>query len=152
MYLIINDSDKSVNWWGDEPPISKWVIEGKQTVIEITEDQIVRPEGNESNLSAFFWDEELQKLTLDASTISDQGPVYFVPDRELLEVVENQRALESAVSAAQTELYNKLVLRLAELFKDDSTINEILSDQIITVDEFATISEMLSGSTPTANT
>lgn len=151
MYFIINDSDKSVCWWGEEEPPTRWVIQGKQTVIEISEEQIDRPEGNESPLQEFFWDEVNQKLTLDTSTISDE-PVFYLPDAELFALIENQRALESAVSSAQTELYNKLVLRLAELFKDDPTISEILSDQIITVDEFATISEMLSGSSPSANT
>lgn len=152
MFIIINP-DKSVNWVGDQAPPDKYVLDN-MSVIEITEDQIDRPEGDTSNLHEYFWEEETQKLVLDPVKFlgEDAANLGVIAKEDLQALIDQQIALNAAITSAQSEVYNKLVVALAQKFIDDPVIAEILSDQIITVDEFATIAEMLSGNTVTANT
>jgi small-conductance mechanosensitive channel len=62
---------------------------------------------------------------------------------ELKVMLDQQQAIQQALTQQESEKYNKLVSALAKLFPDNAEIKAILSDNVITTDELQQIEDML---------
>lgn len=134
MYFIINDSDKSVNWAGNTAPWAPMVHEGTYS-IQLPVDHLP----SNTDFIMCFHDPEANTI------IENTMGLQQIAEAEALEIVNQQVALQEAISSAEGQKYDELVGKLMTIFGDDPRIVEILSDETITVDEFETINSMLNG-------
>jgi hypothetical protein len=133
MYFLINPEDNSVNCFLETEfpdfynPGGEKLNIGDQDVSYLAEDQ---------DLYDLFWDP-------DTETLVPREDWIRLSKEELAEFIDQQQALNEALTISDGEKYNKLVDFLAKQFPGDVTIQEMLSDNEVTQDELAQIEEML---------
>jgi hypothetical protein len=139
MYFLINDSDKSVNYFS-ENPIPEFMVHTGITAMEKTVDHL--PEGTE--LLHCFFDPDTDSIILDP-----RGPRTELTKDELKAIFEQQKLLQAAITQAQSEKWTRLTSALRVLFPDNAEIQSILSDGQVTQDELTQIESMLNSSANT---
>ena len=132
MYFLINDEDNSVNTWSHSP-IPSFMKHSGLTAVERPVDHF--PE--DTDWMSLFYDPDTDSM------IPNKLGMVRIEMREFQEYLDQQQMIQSAITQAETEKYNKLVMHMASLFPDDPTIKEILSDGVITQDELQQIEDML---------
>jgi hypothetical protein len=137
MHFLINDSDKSVNYFSEEP-IPEFMNHSGTTLIEASIDHLPP----ETDLTTCFYDSENNTIILDP-----KGIRIPMTAQELQEFIDQQQLLQQAITSAETDKFNKLVAALATLFPDNAAIQEILSDNTVSADELQQIEDMLNQNT-----
>lgn len=133
MHFLINDSDKSVNCVS-ENPFPRFMVHAGLLEVELPVDHL--PPGH--NLTHCYFDPDTNSIILDPA-----GPRRILTGTELEDLINQQQAIQQAVTSAENEKFTKLVNALNSLFPDNAAIQEILSDNIVTQDELQAIEDML---------
>lgn len=131
MYFLIN-SDTSVNHASVEE-IPDW-YDPDNELLRVEADVDHLPEDIE--LVDCFWDAEAEQII----TKNDYLRMTY---EEMDEFIDQQQALNEALTASDTDKFNKLVSFLDQMFPDSDQIKQILADDVVTQEELQQIEDML---------
>lgn len=130
MHFLINEKDYSVNNASAERQPDWMVHEG-----------LIRKEFADEDLPDVE-DKTLLMYDPVSESMVDLGNT-LVTQRELQAYIDEQQALNAALSKTSESKYGDIVALLKTLFPDDPRIDEIVQNDEITLDEFAEIEAML---------